>query len=58
MYSQTEQYTAMVVNIQCEYMSCFACKNQIQNSTKRISNGQSKKNNPEKLATYGTAPAF
>ena len=28
MYSQTEQYTAMVVNIQCEYMSCFACKNQ------------------------------
>jgi hypothetical protein len=28
MYSQTEQYTAMVVNMQCEYMSCFACKNQ------------------------------
>ena len=28
MYSQTEQYTAMVVNIQCEYMSWFACKNQ------------------------------
>jgi hypothetical protein len=28
MYSQTEQYTAMVVNIQCKYMSCFACKNQ------------------------------
>ena len=28
MYSQTEQYTAMVVNIQCKYMSCFASKNQ------------------------------
>ena len=29
MYSQTEDYTAMVGNIQCKYMSLFACKNQI-----------------------------
>ena len=29
MYSQTEHYTAMVGNIQCKYMSLFACKNQI-----------------------------
>jgi hypothetical protein len=28
MYSQTEQYTAMVVNIQCKYMSFCTCKNQ------------------------------
>jgi hypothetical protein len=29
MYSQTEHYTAIVGNIQCKYMSLFACKNQI-----------------------------
>ena len=29
MYSQTEHNTAMVGNIQCKYMSLFACKNQI-----------------------------
>ena len=28
MYSQTEHYTAMVVNIQCKYMSFFTSKNQ------------------------------
>ena len=28
MYSQTEHYTAMVVNMQCKYMSFFTCKNQ------------------------------
>ena len=28
MYSQTEHYTAMVVNIQCKYMSFLTSKNQ------------------------------
>jgi hypothetical protein len=54
MYSQTEHYTAMVVNMQCKYMSFLHVRIKLQNSTKRISNGQSKKNNPEKLATYKT----
>ena len=54
MYSQTEHYTAMVVNMQCKYMSFFTCKNQTSKLDKENIEWPIKKNNLENLATYKT----
>ena len=55
MYSQTEHYTAMVVNIQCKYMSFFTSKNQTSNLDKEnIEWGIQKRTIQKKVVTYGT----